>query len=276
MVFMFPEGPPLGNFDLLDIAPGGTILHLAHADDVPALVSAIQPDAEEVTFAERTYIRGKAAGGRGACVFVDGRIVVVADEEHLRRLIVAGRDGSSQAKWTQSWQAAAPADAMALANVRAIRNLLALSGQEALTMAPPSASPLSETATALLSVDMREQINFRLNLFATKPSDTERLAVALRSLVTLNQAGLSLFRKSASGDAGTTGAALLGILEVLDAVLDSVEIHYHERNVNATATISNDDAAKIFVPQLLAESARWWRSLNAFWSGKSRSVGEGL
>jgi hypothetical protein len=33
---------------------------------------------------------------------------------------------------------------------------------------------------------------------------------------------------------------------------------------------------ELFVPHLLPESARWWQSLNDFWSGKSKFVGEGL
>ena len=33
---------------------------------------------------------------------------------------------------------------------------------------------------------------------------------------------------------------------------------------------------ELFVPYLLPESVRWWRSLNDFWSGKSKFVGEGL
>jgi hypothetical protein len=33
---------------------------------------------------------------------------------------------------------------------------------------------------------------------------------------------------------------------------------------------------EVFALQLLPESAKWWRSLNDFWSGKSKYVGEGL
>ena len=32
----------------------------------------------------------------------------------------------------------------------------------------------------------------------------------------------------------------------------------------------------LFLPYLLPESIRWWNSLNSFWSGKSKFVGEGL
>lgn len=39
---------------------------------------------------------------------------------------------------------------------------------------------------------------------------------------------------------------------------------------------SHDIDPELFAPYLLPESTRWWRSLNDFWSGKSRFVGEGL
>lgn len=33
---------------------------------------------------------------------------------------------------------------------------------------------------------------------------------------------------------------------------------------------------ELFLPYLLPESAKWWNSLNKFWNGKSKFVGEGL
>jgi hypothetical protein len=39
----------------------------------------------------------------------------------------------------------------------------------------------------------------------------------------------------------------------------------------------NEGAApELFVRYLLPESAKWWQSLNDFWSGKSKFIGEGL
>jgi len=39
---------------------------------------------------------------------------------------------------------------------------------------------------------------------------------------------------------------------------------------------NNDADPEAFAHYLHRESARWWQSLNDFWSGKSKSVGEGL
>jgi hypothetical protein len=39
---------------------------------------------------------------------------------------------------------------------------------------------------------------------------------------------------------------------------------------------NNDVDPELFVPYLLPESVKWWRSLNDFWNGKSKFVGEGI
>jgi hypothetical protein len=39
---------------------------------------------------------------------------------------------------------------------------------------------------------------------------------------------------------------------------------------------NNNVDPELFFPLLLPESARWWKSLNKFWSGESKHVGEGL
>jgi hypothetical protein len=39
---------------------------------------------------------------------------------------------------------------------------------------------------------------------------------------------------------------------------------------------SNDVDPNLFAVHLLPESARCWQSLNDFWSGKSKFVGDGL
>lgn len=39
---------------------------------------------------------------------------------------------------------------------------------------------------------------------------------------------------------------------------------------------NNNVDPEVFFPFLLPESARWWKSLNKFWSGESKHVGEGL
>ncbi len=77
--------------------------------------------------------------------------------------------------------------------------------------------------------------------------------------------------------------------EVFPAVAQAIErLHVEgDHYVREAATIgllegiqnvwgNNDTDPELFVPYLLPESVRWWRSLNDFWSGKSKIVGEGL
>ncbi|MEL6402076.1 MAG: hypothetical protein AAFO87_15725 [Cyanobacteria bacterium J06607_6] len=77
--------------------------------------------------------------------------------------------------------------------------------------------------------------------------------------------------------------------DVFSAVAQVIERFYVEGDpyVQEAATIgllegiqnvwgNNDTDPELFVPYLLPVSAQWWRSLNDFWSGKSKFVGEGL
>ena len=61
------------------------------------------------------------------------------------------------------------------------------------------------------------------------------------------------------GDANVKKAATIGLLE-------GIQNTWGHSGVDPDA----------FVPYLLPESARWWRSLSDFWDGKSRFVGDGL
>jgi hypothetical protein len=63
-------------------------------------------------------------------------------------------------------------------------------------------------------------------------------------------------RLHVEGDAEVREAATIGLLEgIQNSWSDSVD-------------------PELFLPYLLPESARWWRNLNNFWTGKSKSLGE--
>ncbi len=100
----------------------------------------------------------------------------------------------------------------------------------------------------------------------------EILYVALgdfaRHLLDLFQAGKTeafpsvgqvIERLHVEGDASVREAATIGLLEGIQNV-------WGNNNVDP----------EVFFPFLLPESARWWKSLNKFWSGESKHVGEGL
>ena len=73
-------------------------------------VKALQPKPEKQEYSGQTYVRGTEGTGP-FCFLADERTVVVCDrEEHLRRLIVAGKNGASKAKWADAWKGAENAD----------------------------------------------------------------------------------------------------------------------------------------------------------------------
>ena len=66
-------------------------------------------------------------------------------------------------------------------------------------------------------------------------------------------------RLHVEGDPYVREAATIGLLEGI-------------QNVWGNSSIDPE----LFFPVLLPESARWWKSLNKFWSRESKHVGEGL
>jgi hypothetical protein len=105
-----------------------------------------------------------------------------------------------------------------------------------------------------------------------KDNDGELLYVALGSfaqhLLDLHQQhqtqcfpaiGRVIERLHIEGDHYVRQAATIGLLEGI-------------QNVWGNQQVDPD----LFLPYLLPESVRWWRSLDSFWSGKSKFVGEGL
>jgi hypothetical protein len=66
-------------------------------------------------------------------------------------------------------------------------------------------------------------------------------------------------RLHVEGDSYVREAATIGLLE-------SIQNQWGNNGVDP----------ENFFPFLLPESARWWKSLNKFWTGESKYVGEGL
>jgi hypothetical protein len=66
-------------------------------------------------------------------------------------------------------------------------------------------------------------------------------------------------RLHVEGDPYVREAATIGLLEGIQNVWGN-----------------NGVDPELFFPFLLPESVRWWKSLNKFWNGESKHVGEGL
>lgn len=267
VAFMLVEGPAFKTFRMPDGTPavmnaGGrttqpepvlAVFHLSSPDDAVTLATAIHHNGEEQSYAGRTYTR-KNQDGSSTCVLVDGRTVVVGEEPYLRRSIVAGPGGASQAKWARAWQSGAAADALALVNVALIRNLMMLKmkelegdGAPKLTITPPSAAALLDAKTALVAIEVGDTISARLQLAAAEDAadpDVIRIRNALKDIVNLQQAGLSSRRETASADAGEKGSGLLSAVDILDSALDSMTIETQDRIVAASLTVGLDDVAK--------------------------------
>lgn len=106
---------------------------------------------------------------------------------------------------------------------------------------------LSENGEEILYVALGDFARHLLELFQTHK--TEAFPGVARVIERLH----------VEGDPYVREAATIGLLEGVQNV-------WGNNNVDP----------ELFLPFLLPESARWWKSLNKFWSGESRHVGEGL
>src|SRR5262249_26281779 len=152
-------------------------------------------------------------------------------DDHLRRLIVAGKSGASKTKWGDSWKAGAGADVAALVNTTAIRDMLsqAATGGQPVLNGLAAFSPLWEsTTTAVLSAEVTDQLSVTLTLKANRPDDAQSVRNTLAAALTLSQNSLSHARGQFSRMPGGEGAAFLRAVDTLDVLLDSAKIELQE------------------------------------------------
>lgn len=250
----------------------GMIFRLAGADDASGLIKVLQPKPKKQEYSGQTYLGGTEGTGP-FCFLADERTVVITGrEDHLRRLIVAGKNGASKAKWAAGWKEAENADIALLVNTVAIRDMLS----QAATNGQPMMNALSGfsplwlfTSTAVLSADIGEQLSLSLSLSLaeTDGSRTKNVSGTLAAAVTLAQNSLSQARGQFSRIPGADGAAFLRAADILDSLLDSVKIEAKEDQVRATAVVDADDAAALaamLVPAVSSarEAARRAQAMN--------------
>jgi beta-lactamase regulating signal transducer with metallopeptidase domain/type II secretory pathway pseudopilin PulG len=228
--------------------PAGVIVRVNEAGDASALMNSIVPNPQKQEYSGQEYFRGGDARGQ-FCFLADERTVVFCSrEEHVRRLIVAGKTGASKTKWADSWKAGAGTDVVALLNTNAIRNMLnqaATIGQPAL-IGLAAFSPLWEsTTTAALSAEFGEKLSVTLTLRAARPDDAQTVRNTLAAALTLGQNSLSHARGQISRLPGREGAPLLRAVDIVDSLLDSVKVDVKDDQVRATTSVEADEAAAL-------------------------------
>jgi hypothetical protein len=162
-------------------------------------------------------------------------------------MIIAGKTGAAKAKWAQTWQYGAAADMTVLANINAVREWLnSDTGQGAATKLSVIAPLWQGTSAAVLSVNLQEQLEVALRLTTAGPIGVEKVRDTLAAVATLGQNSLSQMRITASHQPGGDGAALLGAIDMLDSLLDSVKIvPVGNGQIVASATVDADEAATL-------------------------------
>lgn len=238
--------------------PAGAIVHLTEARDALAMIQALQPNPEEQEYGGSKYVRDKTGTGL-VCLLADERTVVVCSgEDHMRRLIVAGKTGASKAKWGDSWKEGKHADAAVLVNMAPLNELLKREipqGDVSSRNTLLSFGPLWQgTSTGLLTANFGEKLKLGLLLKTKSLDDGKQVKATLEAAITLGQNSLSQTRTMISRQAGNEGAFLLGLIDTVDALIDSIEItqSFDTNQVSATAVVDLDEAPKLFAMLLPA------------------------
>lgn len=233
---------------LMYFAKESSLAYIVHLSDIEAatkLARSLVPDPVEHVYAGRKYWRKQNSGD--GCAFSDRNIVVVAmDEGYLRRLIIAGPDGAAKAKWAQLWHPEADSDGLAIANIKALRGLAALDGHRNLSDGlPPEMGFALSSSTARMAVKVDGNVDVNLRLDGHSGQDGQRSETAMRSLIDLVQAMLSLHRIDVSKNGSDESAVMLSLFDLVDSLLDNVTIQIGEDTVELSAKVDKDSASKI-------------------------------
>jgi len=241
--------------------PAGVIVHLAAAPDAVAMIKALQPEPEEQEYGGLKYVRGKSGVG-SFCLVADERTIVICNrEDHMRRLIVAGKAGASKAKWIDTWKGGAHADAAVILNMAGPSEML----NEALKAPGPDPagaklgafSPLwTGTTAGLLTANLHENLKLVLLLKAKSVDDATKVKATLEAALTLGQNSLSQARSALSRQPDNNGAFFLGLIDTVDSLIDSIKItrvdNASTHDVVASAEMDLNEAPKLSIMMLPA------------------------
>lgn len=224
--------------ELNQLNPGAIILHVKEPGDGLAIVKHLFADTVEGVFDGLKY-RKKPDGRAGYLAQPDGRVVVLSDsEEHLRRLLVAGKEGPAAAKWSSEWNQTAGVDVRLLMHTSSLPGIMA----RMLQQAPPNIqamlsafSPLWEkTSLASLGLTFGDKLEIASTIVCPSAEDAKQVAATFSAIVTLARNALSQGREAASRLADD-GAALKA-LDAAESLLDSLRVDTQGEHVVVTAT----------------------------------------
>jgi len=233
------------DFDRIPGNDPAFIFHMSNAGDARTLMGFLNGGAEDVEYAGQRYKKG--GGSLGA--FADDRIVVMAEEKVLRRLIVAGRAGASRAKWADQWKKLESGDAALLVNLGRMTVIntqwMKSIKSELSEIIASDLTALSKVSVVTLGLIADDAIELKLRVSTRDPVDLVSICTALQSGIEVHQAFLSVARAEVSKEEGKKGAGLLKLAEMWDGIVESLEPKIVGEAVEAKATIKLGDATKL-------------------------------
>jgi len=218
------------------------VVRVKQPGDAQLIVSKLFPDPKRTLFDGRPIVTNQSNMQVGA--LPDERTVIVAgDEPALRRVLIAGAEGSPSSAIDSMWTSVAGDDVAIVGNVEAfgLANLQ--------NPAPPGAAmfaPLwQKTQSAAAGIVIRDRFQIRALANAATAEDAKRIKDTLGALLILGRNTLSGLRASASRLPAEQSAMTLRLADIADHVLEKAEVSQSEGQVTVTSQGDSAEAAKI-------------------------------
>jgi beta-lactamase regulating signal transducer with metallopeptidase domain/type II secretory pathway pseudopilin PulG len=238
------------------VAEPVAVVRLDAATQADAMLKALFPNMQEQEFGGRKIVQDEKQPTHFAFRADERTLVLATDVGHMRRVIVGGPANAAKAGWWDDWKSVELADAAVLVNVEQIRGPLnqelargpALPGPM-MTLAPL----LSDANTATLALQVGNQLSMRAAISSGSAENAQKVKDTVSAVVTLAKNAVSQGRAEASRLANAKESALLlGSLEIVEDLLNSVKVEQRDAHVTATARIDSDAAERLIALTLPA------------------------
>jgi len=226
--------------------PAAVIIRSQTEVDAKKVSAALVVNPTKAAHEGKLFYRNRT-GDQACCYFPDCRTVVFAfSEAFMRRLIMAGRQGASGAKWADAWGVMAEDDAALLINLTVLRGLMELEmahgPQQAKTLVAPFRPLWEEADAAAIGLSIRgKKLSLRGMAFCRDEGGARRFQDALVGAMSLARNAISKARQSAAASAEPEGQAARQAMDLAEAFLEHIKIRQTGKRVQLAATLPAAD-----------------------------------
>ena len=237
----------------------GTVTRTKTGEDARRIGNMYAPDAVKESYAGQEYYKCESTRPRFYYLPEDRTVVTSNDVGLLRRIIVAGKPGASQADWAKTWQQMAHNDAAVLYNLRGLKTLIdaetARAPERVRLQLVPFAPLWQSVTTAAAGLTFDKQLTLEGIADCDTAEDGKRVRDTLSAVMTLAKNALSQLREAASAQPEPEGPIILRSADVAGALLEKLTIAQDDKRILLDARASGEETAKVVADMLPAVKA---------------------